>query len=223
MTAEKVIRGIIVEDESLYRELLQAALSSLPHIEIVGSFADAASALGAAPALQPDVALVDIELGNGANGIELGLQLRKILPQLGIVILSNHSNPWLMAVVPEEAIDGWSYLLKNEVKDLATLGRVIAGATQGLVAFSPQIVQKARAQSTHPFARLTPRQREVLEHIAKGYSNTGIAQRLGLSRKTVENYINELYGQLGIDPRDGSQQARVKAALMYLGYQRQSS
>lgn len=223
MTSEKAIRGIIVEDESLYRELLQTALDSLPQIEIVGAFGDAGSALAAAPALKPDVALLDIELGGGPNGVELALRLRYILPHLGIVILSNHSNPWLLASVPEESMEGWSYLLKSEVRDLATLARVIVGATQGLVVFSPQLIKKARAHGPSPLARLTPRQREVLELIAEGYSNAGIAQRLGISRKTVENYINELYGQLGIDPRDGSQQARVKAALMFLGYKGESS
>lgn len=223
MTPEITIRGIIVEDESLYRELLKTALDSLPQFEIVGSFADAQSALAAAPALKPDVALLDIELGEGLNGIELGLHLRKILPHLGIVILSNHTNPWLLAAVPEESMEGWSYLLKSEVKDLATLARVIVGATQGWVVFSPQIIQRARTHGHSPLSRLTPRQREVLELIAKGYSNAGIAEQLGISRKTVENYINELYGQLGIDPRDGSHQARVKAALMFLGYQGKSS
>lgn len=211
------IRTVIVEDESLYREMLSTALQNFGDIDVLASFPDSLSALNEIPDLKPDVALLDISLGDGMSGIQLGLRLRRLLPELGIVLLSNHLDAQFMSAVPGKSISGWSYLLKKDVTDLASLHRAIQGAARGLVVLSPKLVHGHTPKSESPLGRLTPRQREVLSLIARGFSNAGIATELNLARKTVENYINEIYGSLGTDTGGDQIQPRVRAVLMFLG------
>src|ERR687886_1149949 len=109
------LRVVLVEDEDLFRDLLRASLEAEGDLEVVGSFGDAASTLAVAPSLQPDVVLLDIQLGGDQDGIHLGLELRRRLPDLGIVILSQHADPRFLAPLSRAAVGGWSYLLKSSV------------------------------------------------------------------------------------------------------------
>jgi DNA-binding NarL/FixJ family response regulator len=213
---DSVVRVMIVEDEDLYRDLLRVVLSQHPRMAVVGAFANGESALGEAAALAPEVAILDIELRGGMNGIQLGLLLRRHLPGLGIVLLSNHGDPEFIASLPQEVIAGWSYLLKKSVSDVESLGRAIEGAVAGFVVLDPQLVTGLRPRGGSKHAQLTPRQREILALIAQGLTNRAIAGRLILAEKSVENQINAIYQQLGIDREDTSVQPRVKAVLIYL-------
>lgn len=206
----------IVEDEGLFRDLLKVALSQEPSIEVVGEFQSAEAALREIPKLRPAVVLLDIELGGEMNGVQLGLGLRKSLPNLGIVLLSNHSNPHFLSAVPRSMAGGWSYLLKRSVRDVDALKRVILGSSAGYVVLDQQIVENARRREESVLSRLTPRQLQILSLIAQGYTNAAIAEKLVLSEKSVQNHINNLYQQLDLDREDGSVQPRVTAVLMYL-------
>ncbi len=214
--AHEKIKVVLVEDEGLFRDLLRIVLSESPRLEIVGSFADGESALAAAPCLQPHVAILDIELGGSMNGIKLGLLLRRQLPEMGVVLLSNHSDPHFISSLPPDAIAGWSYLLKKSVRDVESLQRAIEGAAAHFVVLDPQLARGMYPRADSRLADLTPRQREVLGLIAEGYTNAAIAQALGLAEKSVENQISLLYHQLGIDREDSSLHPRVKAVLTYL-------
>lgn len=214
--APRRLRVVLVEDEGLLRDLLRVSLSQSGKIDVVGAFADGESALQDAPALRPDVAVLDIRLGAGPNGVQVGLRLRRALPGVGIVLLSNYREPAFLHGVPDGEAAGWSYLLKSSVTDLATLVRAVEGAASGLMVLDPRLIQAARAQSGGALARLTPRQFEILELMAQGLTNEGIASRLNLSLKTVANQINGLYQELGIDRTDSSLQPRVQAVLTYL-------
>lgn len=217
MARNPPLRTMIVEDEGLFRDLIKTALQQCaPEIEVVGAFADAETALAQCVSLRPDIALLDIELGRGLNGIELGLRLRSLLPRIGIVLLSNHRNPQVLTAVPSDVICGWSYLIKKDVADLDTLLRAIQGAADGLVVLSPALLRHPGLRTDHPLQRLTPRQRQILALIAQGYSNAAITEKLNLSPKTVANYINALYQELGIDPEDTTIHPRMRAALLYL-------
>src|SRR3989337_785396 len=99
------MRIVIVEDEDLYRDLLKTALAQEPRLEVV-AFADGESALEACCRLQPSVAIVDIALGDGMNGVQFGLLLRRELPKVGIVLLSNHLDYEYLRSIPEEVISG---------------------------------------------------------------------------------------------------------------------
>src|SRR5919199_5158556 len=96
------VRGAVVEDEPLFRGLLEHYLGQHPGLEVVGSYADGESALAEVPGCRPDVVTLDIELPGRLDGIQLGLALRRQVPGLGIVVLSNHGDPRFVAALPRE-------------------------------------------------------------------------------------------------------------------------
>lgn len=208
-------RVVVIEDEDLYREMLVSLLGLRPQFEVVGSFATGTDALAQVPLLRPDVILTDIVLGGGINGIQLGLKLRKNLPRLGITLLSNHLKLSILSAIPENDMMGWAYLHKVAVKNMGVIERAIAGTADGMVVLDPGIMVSAQRTQRAP-VKLTPRQIEVLHLMAQGYSNEGVAERLGLTEKTVSNYINSIYQRLAIDWNDPHVQPRVKAVLYYL-------
>ena len=217
MAAERPIRVLMAEDEGLFRDLVQTVLAQQSRVEPVGAFPDAESALRAAETLKPDVALLDIELGEGGmNGVQLGVRLRQQLPKIGIVLLSNHNDARLLQALPAEAMGGWSYLIKKSVSNSAALVRAIEGAAAGLVVLDPALTSRRTVDEEGRLRELTPRQRDILELIAEGYTNAAIADELGLTVKSVENQINSLYQVLAIDREDRFVQPRVSAVLIYL-------
>jgi DNA-binding NarL/FixJ family response regulator len=211
-----VVRIILVEDEGLYRDLVRIALAQHPKLQVVGAYGDAESALAEATALAPRVAILDIELPGGLNGVQLGLRLRRQLPDIGIVLLSNHRDPDFLSSLPAETIAGWSYLLKKSVGDINSLWRAIEGAAAGLVMLDPALVTDMEPRTNTAVGRLAPRQREILGLIAQGLSNAAIAERLTLSEKSVENQINLVYQNLGIQRAAGGIHPRVSAVLRYM-------
>lgn len=210
------IQVALVEDEDLYRDLLRAALSQHPAIEVIGAFADGETAAREVPSLRPQVVVLDIELGGKLNGVQVGMLLRRTLPDLGVVLLSNQGSPRVLASLPPDALNGWSYLLKRSVRDLSSLYRAIEGAASGLMVLDPQLVVNRRAREGGRLARVTPRQREILSLVAQGYTNAAIAEELVLATKTVEKQLNLLYQELGVDRGSSALHPRVKAVLMYL-------
>ncbi len=210
------IRLVIVEDEHLYRDLLRTVLRLDTQLEVVGDYATAPRALDDVPRLAPTVALVDIELGGPMNGVQLALLLREKLPALGIVLLSNVRAPRLLASIPPTQVPGWSYLLKKSVRDASVLRRAIDGAAMGLVTLDPSLVAGRHPRDGGVLSAVTPRQLEILSLVAEGWSNDGIARRLGLSVKTVENQLTLTYRELGLDRDKDPVHPRVKAVLVYL-------
>jgi DNA-binding NarL/FixJ family response regulator len=208
-------RVLIVEGEALFRELLRRTLSAEAGLEVVGVAGDGETAVRLAREAKPDVMLMDIELPGEPDGIEAALRIKKERPQTGIVILSVHSERRYVTSLPLEAFQGWAYLLKQTVPDLAALVRAIEGTKAGMVVLDPVVVASLGSRQASAVARLTPRQQEVLEFLAQGYSNAAIAQRLMLSQKSVETYINAIYQELNLS-KEPEIHARVKATLLYL-------
>ena len=208
-------RIIIVEDEALFRELLHRTLSSELGLEVVGEAEDGETAVRLADKMSPDVALMDIELSGELDGIEAALQIKKARPHIGIVILSVHKDRRYVTSLPLENTGGWAYLLKQTVPDLATIVRAIEGSKAGMLVLDPAMVRSLRPKQDSALARLTPRQHEILELIAQGYNNVAIAERLQLSGKSVETYINAIYQELHLSNEPGIH-ARVRATLLYL-------
>jgi len=208
-------RIIIVEDEALFRELLRRTLPSEPGLEVVGEAEDGETAVRLAEEMSPDVVLMDIELTGEIDGIEAALQIKKARPHVGIVILSVHKDRRYVTSLPLEDSGGWAYLLKQTVPDLATIVRAIEGSRAGMLVLDPTMVKSLRPKQDSVLARLTTRQREVLELIAQGYNNSTIAEQLRLSLKSVETYINTIYQELQLS-NEPDIHARVRATLLYL-------
>lgn len=211
----EVTRVVVVDDEDLFRELLQHTLSAQPDIEVIGNASNAEAALDLIRKVKPDVVLMDIELPGDMDGIEASLQIKSEQPQTGVVILSSHSERRYVTSLPIDEVGGWAYLLKQTVPDLATLTRAIHGSKVGMVVLDPAVVANLRPRKGSAVARLTPRHQEVLELLAQGHNNAAIAGQLALSEKSVETYINTIYQELHLSNEPGIH-ARVKATLMFL-------
>lgn len=208
-------RIVVVDDEDLFRELLCHTLSAQQDLEVVGVAMDGESAVDVAREQKPDVVLMDIELPGEMDGIEAALKIKNERPETGIVILSSHNERRYVTSLPIDEIGGWAYLLKQTVPDMATLTRAIHGSKAGMVVLDPAVVANLRPRKGSAVARLTPRHQEVLQLLAQGHNNAGIAQQLSLSEKSVETYINTIYQELHLSKEPGIH-ARVKATLIYV-------
>ena len=100
-------RVALVEDEALFRDLLRVSLAQHDGLQVVGVFADPDSALREIPTLHVDVAILDIDLASPMTGVELGVRLRRALPDLGIMLLSNHADPQLLSSLPSDVVAGY--------------------------------------------------------------------------------------------------------------------
>ncbi len=209
-------RVVIVEDEDLFRGLMTTSLASYGEVAVVGSYRNGEEALQHVMEDAPDVALLDIDLGPGDTGVHVGLRMRRMLPDIGIVLLSNYDEPGVLTAIPREELSGWSYLLKKSVVHIETIIRAIEGARAHLVVLDPHLVAAYRPRPQGAVASLTPRQRDILKLIAQGYSNAGIAAELVITPKSVENYVSQIYQALSIDATASTLHARVKATLIFL-------
>lgn len=210
------INVIIVEDESLYRDMLGLSLAGDPDIRVVGTYSEPHGVLADGVAARTDVALLDIDLNSDLDGFELGLRLRRQYRRLGLVFLSNFAEGAFIATLRRRKMSGWAYLLKKSVRDVPTLSRVIKGVARGMIAIDPELAENLKPRKESKLDRLTRRQRDVLELLAQGYSNHGIAERLGITVKSVENQINEMLSRLEVDAGDPRINPRVAAVLCYL-------
>jgi DNA-binding NarL/FixJ family response regulator len=213
----KTLRVAVVEDEPLYRELLVTGLiSRMAGITVVGSFTTGEELLRNVDPAVIDVLLIDLDLGPGLDGAQVGVRLRRRRPDLGIVLLSNLAMPGLLAGLPDDVRGGWSYLLKTSVSDIDQLGLAIRESAEGGVVVDPALTRTLVPTTAGPLAALTPRQVEILARVANGWSNKKIAEDLVLSVRTVESVISDVIAALGI-PKDGDAiNARVSCVLLYL-------
>lgn len=209
------LRLLVVEDEALFREMLVMTLEDESGLEIVGQAGDGQTAIELAAERQPDVVLMDIELPGDIDGIDAGIEIRKINPSTGIVLLSSHRDRRFFTSLPADQQSGWSYLLKQSVGDVETVIRAIRGSAAGMVVLDPALIGEMRPKPDSALSRLTPRQHDVLELIARGYSNSAIADELSLTERSVETYVSVIYQELGVSG-ERETHARVKATLMAL-------
>jgi DNA-binding NarL/FixJ family response regulator len=195
--------------------MLRHALDAEPGLDVVGVATDGESAVAMAAEKNPDAVIMDIELPGEMDGIDAALKIKERRLDTGIVILSVHKDRRYVSSFPLSETDGWAYLLKQNVPDMASVLRAIQGSVDGMVVLDPEVVESLQPERGSSAAKLTPRHRQVLELIAQGFNNTSIAQRLTLTEKSVETYINAIYQVLQIPGEEGVH-SRVKATLVYL-------
>ncbi len=210
-----MVNVMLVEDEGLFRDMLKISLGAVPNMEVVAAVADGNAAIDAANRYNPDVILMDIELGSDPNGINAGRCIKSEHPDMVIVILSSHRERQYLGLISQEESSGWSYLLKQSVSDAGALARAIEGAASGLVVMDPTVVNSMKPSPGSLTTGLTPRQQEVLTMMAQGYNNAAIAEKLVLGTKSVENYINAIYQELNLS-HNGPLHPRVQAVLSYI-------
>src|SRR5215831_19315555 len=215
------LRVIVAEDNLLVREGVVTLLEHQDDVTVCGACGTYDELLEAVEREQPDVVITDIRMPpTGTDeGIRAALTLRDAHPATGVVVLSQYADPAYALALLERGSEGRAYLLKERVSDGSQIVSAIEEVANGGSVIDPLVVESLVAQRTKrkssALERLTPREREVLEQMAQGRNNAGIAQALFLSERAIEKHINSLFSKLGLSGEPDVHR-RVKAVLLFL-------
>jgi DNA-binding NarL/FixJ family response regulator len=216
-----LIRLILAEDSFIVREGLRELLGTQRGLEVVAACGDLDELLEAVAEHNPDVVITDIRMppSNSDEGIQAAARLRESRPRVGVVVLSQYSDPGYVLALLESGSDGRAYLLKERVHDLGQLTSAIEVVAAGGSVIDPKIVEvlvAARGRTDGaPLSELTEAERRVLAEIAQGKSNVAIADSLHLSKRAVEKHTHSIFTKLGL-ASSPEVSKRVKAALLFL-------
>ena len=199
------IRVLLADDHTLVRQGLAGMLRAAEGVDVVAEAADGSEAVEKALATRPDVAVLDITMPR-LGGLEATRRIRKALPQTRVLVLTMHEDP---AYVRSALAAGASGYLAKSAADSALIAGIRAVARGRIfVEVEGREAKEALAEpgrvsseAVAPIATLSAREREVLVLLAQGHTNRAIAERLGLSVKTVESYRARLMQKLGLDSR----------------------
>ncbi|MEU9792654.1 response regulator transcription factor [Streptomyces sparsogenes] len=216
------MRVILADDSTLLREGLVRLLVEEGH-EVVAAVGDGAALVGAVT-MHPDVdaVVVDVRMPptHTDEGLRAALEIRRRHPGIGVLVLSQYVEKRYATelLTSEDGGAGVGYLLKDRVVEVDEFLDALERVAAGRAAFDPEVVRRLLARSTHtdPLGRLTPRERDVLDAMAQGHTNTAIAERLHVSRSAVEKHINAIFDKLEL-PASSGYSRRVLAVLRYLG------
>ena len=166
-----------------------------------------------------DVAIVDIRLPptHTDEGLRAAIEIRERYPGTGVLVLSQYIELGLAMKLLSDSAEATGYLLKDRIGDVRDFVAAVQRVADGGSAIDPMIVSTllSRRRSDDPLGGLTPREREVLELMATGSSNQGIADDLVITLRAVEKYVSSIFGKLGL-PSTGSESRRVLAVLLFL-------
>jgi DNA-binding NarL/FixJ family response regulator len=209
---------VLGEDDVLLREGI-ARLLAEAGFEVVAQAGDAEGFLRKALAHRPNVAVVDIQMppGQGDDGLRAALELRKHLPETGVLVLSQYYEEGYALDLIGDSAAGVGYLLKERVGDVEAFIDAVVRVAAGGSALDPEVVGRmlGRRRRKGPLDELSPREREVLGYIAEGKSNHGIAKALVVSNAAVEKHVTSIFQKLRLDASP-TEHRRVLAALTYL-------
>ncbi len=213
MTRPK-IEILIADDQEIAREGYRRILATEPGLEVVAIATDGLEAAQLAETHCPDVAILDIRMPR-LNGIEAAKRIRQACPQVGIVLLSFYDDPRYVRTFLEKGAGGKAFLLKQTIGRIQELVRAIKATADGQIMLDPTLVDDLISSAPlSTLSGLTAQEMRVLELMAKGYANTGIAKILVVQERTVENYVSNIFSKLHL--KNKAQQARVQAVLFFL-------
>ena len=212
------MRVMIAEDSVLLREGVARVLDAAG-ADVVAQCGTADELLLKVRSFPPDVAVVDIRLPptHQDEGLRAALEIRARHPSVGVLVLSQYIELGLALKLLADSADGVGYLLKDRITDVEEFVAAVRRVAAGGSALDPIIVSTllSRERADDPLAQLTPREREVLELMATGSSNQGIADRLVITLRAVEKYVSSVFDKLGL-PSTKSESRRVLAVLLFL-------
>jgi DNA-binding NarL/FixJ family response regulator len=209
------IRILLADDHNLVRAGIRALLQSNANVEVIAEASDGQRALELVAAQHPDIAMLDVAM-KGMNGIEATARIVKEFPETRVIILSVHANEEYVRQALRAGARG--YLLKDAA--VAELELAVNAVARGETYLSPAVSKHLvsdflqREADPSPFEQLTPRQREILQLIAEGRTTKEIAQRLGVSVKTVEAHRAQLMERLDIHDITGLVRYAIRIGLV---------
>ncbi len=212
------MRVVLADDSVLLREGVARLLEDAG-FEVVGQAGNAEELLLKVRSYSPQVAIVDIRMPptHTDEGLRAAREIREKYPGTGVLVLSQYVEPDYALDLLSESAEGVGYLLKDRVADVGEFAAAVRRVAEGGSALDPAVVALlvGRSRKDDPVARLTPREREVLEQMAEGRSNQAISQRLFVTERAVEKHVTGIFGKLRL-PADAADHRRVLAVLTYL-------
>jgi DNA-binding NarL/FixJ family response regulator len=211
---------VIAEDNYLVREGVRRLLEDSGRVTVLAGVGTAVELLDAVRRLGPDAVLTDIRMPptHRMEGIEAAHAIRADHPEIGVVVLSQHTDEAYALALFENGSAGLGYLLKDRVGDLEDLVHALVEVHSGGSVIDPLIVDALVARRTRddadPLVALTPRELDVLREMALGKTNAGIEETLFMSSSTVEKHVNAIFTKLSL-PETGVNR-RVAAVLAFL-------
>jgi DNA-binding NarL/FixJ family response regulator len=215
-----LIRVVIADDHHLVRHGIRALLEKEKDIQVVGEAADGRKAIELVARLLPDVVLMDIAMA-GLNGIEAVKRIRSLEVKTRIVVLSMYSDESLVREALKNGVNG--YLTKSALTKELLLA--VHSAIRGETYLSPEVSDyvlepppqsKVASPETPKYDLLTSREREVLQLIAEGNTNSLIAEKLGISEKTVEKHRANLMSKLKVHDVASLVRIAIRQKLIFL-------
>jgi DNA-binding NarL/FixJ family response regulator len=200
------LRVLVLEDDPFTRLSVVAALRHFG-FDVVAEEAEPGKALERALTVKPEVAMLDLHLGEGANGLDVARELRRMNPKIGIVLLTSFEDPRLLGPSVPSLPSGTVYLTKRSVQNLTLLKAAVLEA-------SANAKDNSEAEHLSPFGELSDTQVETLRLVAQGLSNSEIAKRRFVQEKSVELTISRVAKSLGITQSSSANQ-RVHIARVY--------
>ncbi|MBL1081111.1 response regulator transcription factor [Streptomyces actinomycinicus] len=213
------MRVVLAEDLFLLRDGLVRMLTA-HGFEIVAAVESGPELSRALSELTPDVAVVDVRLPptHTDEGLQCALAARRERPGLPVLVLSQHVEQLYARELLADGDGGIGYLLKDRVFDVEQFVDAVRRVAAGGTAMDPQVIQQLlsrRAGGDRPLDRLTPREREVLELMAQGRSNAGIAAQLVVTERAIAKHTSNIFAKLGLEVSDDDNR-RVLAVLAHL-------
>ena len=210
------VRIFLLDDHELVRRGIRDLLWGVDDLSVVGEAATAAEALERIPQTRPDVAVLDVRLGDDGGergGIEVCREIRSVHPQVACVMLTSFADDEALFAAILAGAAG--YVLKQiRGADLVTtIRRVARGESLLDPAVTARVLERLRRPPTDdPLAALTPQERRILDLIAEGKTNRQIGESMFLAEKTVKNYVSNLLAKLGMSRRTEAAAFAVRLA-----------
>jgi DNA-binding NarL/FixJ family response regulator len=212
------VRVVLADDTVLLREGV-ARLLAETGFDVVGQCSTAEDLLLKVRSYSPDVAITDIRMPptQTDEGLRAALEIRARHPSVGVLVLSQHADVGLAMKLLDDGADGVGYLLKDRVADVEEFAEAVRRVGHGGSVLDPTIVSQllGRRRGDDPVETLSPRERDVLELMAEGRSNQGIADRLVITERAVQKHITSIFQKLGL-PAGSEDHRRVLAVLAFL-------
>jgi len=212
------VRVVLAEDSVLLREGVARLLED-EGFEIVAQTGTADDLMLKVRSYSPNVVIVDIRMPptQTDEGLRAAQEIKETYPEVGVLVLSQYVEPTYAMELLAESAEGVGYLLKDRVSNVDEFAAAVRRVGEGGSALDPAIVSQlvGRRRRDDPLDQLTPREREVLEHMAQGRSNQGIANELVVTERAVEKHVTSIFGKLRL-PHATEDHRRVLAVLTYL-------
>lgn len=201
--SENQVRVFLLDDHELVRRGIKDLLYTEPRIVVVGEASNAAEALGKIPQTRPNVAVLDVRLGDGVSGVEVCRDIRSAHPDVACIMLTSFVDDEALFASIMAGASGYVLKQIRGTDLIQAIRRVARGESLLDSAVTGRVLERLRnpPEEADPLSELTSQERRILDLISEGRTNHEIAESMFLAEKTVKNYVSHLLAKLGMARR----------------------